>query len=109
MSIQTNNTSIASINFLTVQTGHSGLIVVENNKNRFNTNMCFVGTGIVQGTPHKYFRIPIANVGNHPKTLTTCRMDAIAAKHPLAIMESPLTNGDVLVFAVDNVYNENAL
>lgn len=63
-------------------------------------------TDVVQVTPNIDFRILIADVGKHPKILSIVQSIAFIAEHLSSMMEYPLTHGEVLGVAVENLYRK---
>lgn len=68
--------------------------------------MCLVCTGTAHVTPNTDFRIPIANLGKHPKTIAIGQTFSVAAEHPTSIMESPITHVELLCVAVEKLYRK---
>lgn len=71
--------------FVTVNTDQNGVIVVEPNKQLFDTNMFLLCTGVAQVMSNTDFRLLVANAGKHPKTLTVGQNFYIVAEHPTSI------------------------
>lgn len=68
--------------------------------------MCLVGASVAQAEPQAEFRILVAKVGKHPNTSTAVQTIATATEHHFALMESPITYGEVLGIAVENLYRK---
>lgn len=64
--------------------------------------MCLDGTSVAHVEPHTEFLILVANVNKHPKTMKVRQTIPTATEHPSALMESPITHGEVLGVAVEN-------
>lgn len=92
--------------FVIATTDQRGLIVVEHILRLFDSNMCLVGTSFTQVTPNTEFYVHFANNGKHPKTLTEGLTISTAAEHLTAMMEAPITHGEVLGVAVEKLYQK---
>lgn len=66
--------------------------------------MFLIVTGVAQCQHKTDFKITLANVGEHRKTLNIEQGVVFAPEHPISLMEAPITHCEVLAIAVENLY-----